>query len=177
MAYVSGLLAAGLGNSSFTGLPVLLVSRPGLVALGRAAGACNYVPMEVRALDVLPLRWVDGASNYVGLLMTSSGCGAGRSPRRVALFSLGWESGPKAGKAGRDSGKSGGGDLPEGSGFRKRAEPTHDAHACCCYGSELCAGVSSMSPAASPAAKCPGARRRAEPGKAGGPELRRDRAQ
>lgn len=110
---------------------MLLVSRPGLVALGRAAGACNYVPMEVRTLEVLPLRWVDGASNYVGLLMTSSGCGAGRSAGRVALFGLGWGSGPKAGRAGRDSGKSGAGLCQKGvaseSGLSPRTTHTHAA--------------------------------------------------
>lgn len=108
----------------------------------------------------------------------------GRSPGRVALLGPGWGSRPKAGGAGRDSGKSGGGALPGGCGLRKWAEPTHacrHAHACSCFGSNPYAGISSMSPAmspaVSPAVRCPGARRRAEPGKAGGTELTRDRAQ
>lgn len=37
----------------------------------------------------------------------------------------GWGSRLKAGGAGRDSGKSGGGALPGGRGLRKQAEPTH----------------------------------------------------
>lgn len=51
MAYVPGLLEVRL--------PVLVVSRPREVALGGTAGACNCVLLEVRALGVLPLRWVD----------------------------------------------------------------------------------------------------------------------
>lgn len=64
----------------------------------------------------------------------------------------------------------------EGVVSESRLSPRMHAHACCCCGSEPCAGVSSMSPAASLPVRCPGARRRAEPGKAGGTELRQDRA-
>ncbi|XP_076767628.1 DNA topoisomerase I, mitochondrial isoform X2 [Arvicanthis niloticus] len=51
MAYVSCLLEVGL--------PVLLVSRPGEVVLGRTPGGCNSVLLELQVLSVLPLRWID----------------------------------------------------------------------------------------------------------------------
>lgn len=51
MAYVSCLLEVGL--------PVLLVSRPGEVVLGRTAGGCNSVLLELQVLSVLSLRWID----------------------------------------------------------------------------------------------------------------------
>lgn len=53
-------------------------------------------------------------------------------------------------------GRVGAGLCLKGVAPRKPVEPGH-AHACCCYGSEFCAGVSSVSPAASPAARRPGA--------------------
>lgn len=53
---VPAVLAAGLSNSSLYRTSVQLVSRLGEVTLGRTAGACDCVLLEVRALGVLPLR-------------------------------------------------------------------------------------------------------------------------
>lgn len=63
-----------------------------------------------------------GASDHVGL----STHDFFRLPPQVeALLGPGWGSCPKVGGAGRDTGKSGGGALPKGSGLRKPAELKH----------------------------------------------------
>jgi hypothetical protein len=93
------------------------------------------------------------------------------------MLGPGWGRLPKVGGQGGTPGRVGAELCQKGVASESGQSPRMHAHACCCCGSEPCAGVSSMSPAASLPVRCPGSRRRTEPGKAGGTELRRDRAQ